>query len=463
MKRYLHRSLLSACLALYCIAAHASESTAEFPFKAGDRVAWIGSSSTRIGTWCRTLEFLLRTRHPELKLTFSRGTTGGGTFLTGVKNLPMWLGEMRPTYVLFNYGGNDAAAGPKGLPQFKLNMQKCFELVRDSGAKVQFLPPQSGDVRATALQPLEYRKLYAEEMLDFAKQNGWVAYDTHHPLEAFQAASQKEVPDFTINRDRIHLTDCSYVAWGCFIYERMNPPVVESRAELDASGKVLATRGCAITDVIAGKSVLEFTRSDSVLPLLPPEPIPGGYSLLKNSPTTPGAAAGAAMKDAIKEYYKAPAKPIIPAVSTQPKIPGDSSPAASTDANNSAQAAKGPSGSTPAAKPAAPPFKIPAAQVAYAAKFGQQLPRRELVPMENVSRYMLKITNLETGQYEISCEGKPIGCASASEFQSGVNLNTLLLDAKNVAPWNDFLRDIWVGKRLDEIGTTHWKFRVEKK
>ena len=36
-----------------------------FPFQPGDRVAWIGSSSTRIGVWPKTMEFLLRTRHPE--------------------------------------------------------------------------------------------------------------------------------------------------------------------------------------------------------------------------------------------------------------------------------------------------------------------------------------------------------------------------------------------------------------
>jgi len=50
----------------------AAETSAEFPFKPNDRVAWIGSSSTRIGTWCRTMEYLLRTRHPELKLAFAQ-------------------------------------------------------------------------------------------------------------------------------------------------------------------------------------------------------------------------------------------------------------------------------------------------------------------------------------------------------------------------------------------------------
>src|SRR5688500_19042651 len=90
-----------------------------FLFQKGDRVAWVGSSSTAIGTWPRTVEFLLRTRHPELGLTFKRFTTGGGSFATGLKNLDKWLADFKPTLVIFNYGGNDANAGEKGLPQFR--------------------------------------------------------------------------------------------------------------------------------------------------------------------------------------------------------------------------------------------------------------------------------------------------------------------------------------------------------
>src|SRR5207248_1150592 len=98
------KTLRIAALSLFLILASlaASESSpGEFPFKPNDRIAWIGSSSTRIGTWCRTMEFLLRTRHPELKLVFFRGTTGGGTFASGLKYLPSWLDQAKPTYVLF--------------------------------------------------------------------------------------------------------------------------------------------------------------------------------------------------------------------------------------------------------------------------------------------------------------------------------------------------------------------------
>src|SRR5947209_9094016 len=82
-----------------------------FPFKDGDRVAWVGSSSTNIGVWPRTMEFLLRTRNPDVHLTFQKFSTGGGTFATGVEKLDGWLADFKPTVVFLTYGGNDADAG----------------------------------------------------------------------------------------------------------------------------------------------------------------------------------------------------------------------------------------------------------------------------------------------------------------------------------------------------------------
>lgn len=446
----LRRALLLFAAFAISLLTHASEAPAEFPFKAGDRVAWIGSSSTRIGTWCRTMEFLLRTRHPELNLSFSRGTTGGGTFLTGIKNLPVWLGDFKPTVVLYNYGGNDASAGLKGIAQFKLNMQKCVEIAQDAGARVLFMTHQSGDVRVSTKAPFDNRKLYAEAMLDFAKVNNWTMYDTHHPLELLQLDCQKETPDFTLNKDRIHLTDSSYIAWGFYLYERMNPPVVESSVELNADGRVVHETHCTVSNAsLFSPGVIEFTRADGVLPLIPPEPIPTGNAL-KTLPTSAGAVVGAAVKEAIKELYKPLALGRLFDAPSAGKPFGDL--ALPWLVVASAQFSTVP-----------PLPKIPPAQAAYAAKFGQQLPARAHVPLEKFSRYMLKINGLEPGKYEVSCEGKAVGLATEKELANGVNLNTLLLDSKNPAPWGDLLKEIWIGKRLDEIGKTKWKFRVEKK
>jgi hypothetical protein len=72
-------------LVLLALPARGQEIEATFQFEKGDRVAWVGSSSTNIGVWPKTMEFLLRTRHPQLELSFKKCSTGGGTFGTGLQ------------------------------------------------------------------------------------------------------------------------------------------------------------------------------------------------------------------------------------------------------------------------------------------------------------------------------------------------------------------------------------------
>jgi lysophospholipase L1-like esterase len=328
----------------------------------GDRVAWIGSSSTNIGVWPKTMEFLLRTRHPELHLTFKKFSTGGGTFATGVQKLDSWLADFPPTVVVFNYGSNDAGAGAKGLPQMKQNIEKCVAKAQAAGARVIFSAHQPTDLRKSDPAGAERRRLYAETVLAFAKEKGWPAVDVYHPLEAMQKGAQAADPAYTILIDRIHLTPAAYIAWAFFLYEGLHLPGGESAATLTAVGGVTATTGCKISDLKASAGGLSFVREDAVLPILPPGPLP---------------------------------------------------------------------------------------------------PRR-FVPLEKLSPYRLAIADLPPGTYQITCEGKPLGSADAKELARGVNLNTLLLDAKQPAPWEALARQVWDGKDLGQIGATRWRFEVSK-
>ena len=240
-----------------------------FPFKDGDRVAWIGSSSTNIGVWPRTMEFLLRTRNPDVHLTFHKFSTGGGTFATGVEKLDGWLADFKPTLVFLNYGANDAAAGEAGLPQFKENLEKCVAKAAAAGARVVLVTPQAADVRKSGEEAAARRRLYAETMLAFGKEKGWSVVDTFHPLEALQREGEKADKDYSILKDKIHLTDPGYVAWGFFLYERLTPPECESNAVLTADGKVTKATRCTVEDVKAEAGSVSFTRRDEALPILP--------------------------------------------------------------------------------------------------------------------------------------------------------------------------------------------------
>jgi lysophospholipase L1-like esterase len=329
----------------------------------GDRVAWVGSSSTRIGIWPRTVEFLIRTRHPVLDIQFKSFTTGGGTFKTGLENLDGWLDDYRPTVVVFNYGGNDAGAGREGLPRFKKLMEQCVARVQARGARVVLLTPQAADVRKSGPEAAANRTLYAETMLTYGRERGWLVIDIHHPLEAMQQANQKVDPAYTILKDKIHLTEAAYVGWGFLLYDRLNLPFARSAATLSADGRVTATENCEIQDVETRPGALSFTRIDEVLPILPPG----------------------------------------------------------------------------------------------------RLPPRLAVPLESHSRYLLQVTGLEPGDYEIRCDGEVVGIANAGSLNVGLNLNSVLLDGGREPPWAAITRALWYGRELDRIGQTRWRFDVKRR
>ena len=91
------------------------------------------------------------------------------------------------------------------------------------------------------------------------------------------------------------------------------------------------------------------------------------------------------------------------------------------------------------------------------------LPPRKFVPLQEHSAYRLGIGGLKAGMYEIECEGKLLGVASADDLGKGVNINTLILDSGATPPWDDLAKKIWAGKELDQIGKTQWSWRIARK
>ncbi|AGA28900.1 SGNH/GDSL hydrolase family protein [Singulisphaera acidiphila] len=360
---FIPSNVLLALLFLIDVNARAGTPSSPFPFRNGDRVAWIGSSSTKIGVWPQTLEFLLHTRHPELTFAAKKFTTGSGTFATGLQHIDEWLAEFKPTLVFFNYGGNDASGGDEGLPKFLANMEQCVAKAEQSGARVVLLTPQAADVRKSGKVPAEKRQKYAETMITHGREKGWMVVDTHHPLGALQAGAQADDPSYSMLRDKIHLTDSAYVGWGYILYDLLDPHAVASEATLSADGQVTETVNCRLLDVSSSDGELAFTRADKVLPILPP---------------------------------------IL-------------------------------------------------------------LPPRKYVPLEARSRYMLKVTGLAPGKYEVTCEKQAIGTVDADALGRGVNLNSLLLDANRKAPWQALAEQIWKGTGLEQVGTTQWRFEIRKK
>lgn len=265
--------VVCACL-LLMRPASAQEKQRAIELKKGDRVAWVGSSSTNIGVWPKTMEFLLRTRHPELDLQYKKFSTGGGTFATGVQNLDKWLSDFQPTVVFLNFGSNDAGAGEKGLPKMKENINVCVAKIEAAKARVIFTTFQAADVRTSGDAPAAKRRLYAGALLTYCQERKWPIVDVFGPLDRLQQSAQKDDDTYTMLRDNIHLTEPAYIAWGYFLYEGLHLGGGESSLSLAADGKVVSASGCQAEQVHIKNGEVRFVRRDAVLPILPPGVLP---------------------------------------------------------------------------------------------------------------------------------------------------------------------------------------------
>ncbi len=277
MKHLIRLFVLSIAIVGFVATSQAQDKTASFAFVKGDRVAWVGSSSTSIGVWPKTMEFLLRTRHPELQLQFRKFSTGGGTFATGSMNLDRWLDDFQPTVVFLNFGGNDANAGEKGLAKYKENIAACVAKIEAKKARVVFTGFQGADTRKAGEEPAARRKVYFDAQLAFCKEKGWPIVDVFRPTNELQMQAQKADDKYSILRDKIHLTDPAYLAWGFYLYDGLRIPPVVNEVTIDMKAlKVVSEAGCTVEGLEIRKDfqAVKFTRVDRVLPILPPGELP---------------------------------------------------------------------------------------------------------------------------------------------------------------------------------------------
>jgi RNA polymerase sigma factor (sigma-70 family) len=357
-------------------AADAAGEMRLFPFRDGDRIAWLGAEATYRNEYTQAMEFLLATRHPDLRLAFRNCTRHEGkgtpTFESLVPRLDGFLSDFQPTIVFFSYGVNESRFYHRsGMPRFREQMIRCVERTQAAARHVILQTLMPADPRHISPENDALRRLYYQAMIETARERRWRIVDTYTPLVRLQAEARKEDLRFSISeepREYPHMTREAYIARAFFLYERLNPPPMDSTLALSADGRVLDAVRCGVSKVRAEPGALTFTRADEAFPLLPPHEL---------------------------------------------------------------------------------------------------LPPRKHVPLEALSPYRLKIVGLSPGAYAIRCEGKPIGTAGADALAAGVNLNSLLLDARNPAPWDGFVRSIWgsagktpAGRSVRDVGRPRWSFEV---
>ena len=293
------------------IRAPAPEARAAGPrwfFRDGDRLYWNGSSHSQDEGWqCSLIEFYLRTRFPQWKVTSGRG---GPTDVSAAATVPI-IERLKPTVVFCEfgfYGGDDQADG------ILRNADKLLALCREKKVTLVMLPSAFRAAHIDRL-PAEYQGLNKEQIAELnarkqkdgslAKLGQEIPVDVHEThwrmrgapgcdrrVAAMQEWGEKlgvPVPrTYHDQRDwlfKVWETDpkfpwggghppvAGYLAVGYFLLQRLEAPIPESRLEIDAAGAEPVVKGtvqCKAGELIRTDGGLCFQRRDQVLPVVPP-------------------------------------------------------------------------------------------------------------------------------------------------------------------------------------------------
>ena len=194
---------------------------ADFRFRDGDRVVWIGSTlierEQRYGYW----EAALTAANPDKNIAFrnlgwSGDTVWGearadfGTAADGYKHLIDHVKAEKPTVLIVGYGTNESFAGPAGLPKFQEQLKKLLDDLAPLKARLVMLaplkmikmpPPLPDPTKANA-----NLKLYGEAIAAEAKQRGATFEDPNDHLGDLKDPAAIQL----VTDNGLHLTAYGY-------------------------------------------------------------------------------------------------------------------------------------------------------------------------------------------------------------------------------------------------------------
>ncbi len=244
----------------------------EFPFKAGDRVMFLGDSITEQYQYSTDVELYLATRYPAWKLSFLNAGIGGDTATGGAGRFQSQVLDEKPTVVTINFGMNDGGYGAfneAGNKRYVENTDKMLKMSKDAGVRVVLMSPNAVDPRRAERFKLylETQKQFYAPLKDLAAQNGAVFVDqyaiTRTSLEKMAADKADQAVPFP---DGFHTGPSGGLFMAHAILTGLKAPAVVSDVAVPAAGEAQATR-CTVTNFTRTGNVVAFDRLDEGLPM----------------------------------------------------------------------------------------------------------------------------------------------------------------------------------------------------
>lgn len=256
---------------------------APFHLKDGDRVVFYGDSITDQRLYTTFVETFVRTRYPELNVTFVHSgwggdrVTGGGGGPVGLR-LTRDVAAYHPTVVTIMLGMNDGRYRPFDQEVYDWYTTGYDLLVR----QLKELVP---GVRITAIRPSPYDEVtrpamagggynpvlvrFGEFLQTYAPQHGMSVADLNGPVVKMLEKANATNPTLAqrIIPDRVHPDSSGHLIMAAALLKDWGAPAVVSEVEIDAAaGAVKDVRNSQVSGFKGGEA-FSWIQLDGSLPM----------------------------------------------------------------------------------------------------------------------------------------------------------------------------------------------------
>lgn len=277
-----------------------------FPLKDGDVWVMLGDSITAQHLHTNYIEAFCFARYPKLNFCFRNSGVGGDTVVSAMSRFDWDVAAWKPTVVSVELGMNDRNGFT--VEKYIENMTKLNEKIKAISARPIYFtssPINNGDT-SESLGGNTRLNEFATKLKDFASEQKAPFADQFHDLldvwgknkpreasltikatiegninlknlagaehlKAYLAEIAKDTqPIISMQGDPVHPGATGQLMMAASILKHLKADGFVSSATVDATGKMVESKGCVIENGKMEKDVLSFTRLDDCVPF----PIP---------------------------------------------------------------------------------------------------------------------------------------------------------------------------------------------
>jgi lysophospholipase L1-like esterase len=275
------RSLMFSLVAVFFVmlsqVVPADDAPASLELIDGDRVVLLGGTFIERAQRYGWLDAAIQVRFPDRKihvrnLGWSADTVfaeSRGIFEApskGYQQMVAQVRDLKPTAILFHYGGNEAFQGTEYLETYLKQYERLLDDLAPTNANLVLLSPlplmNAGPPLPDPVARNAVRAEFVAATLELAKRRSLQFVNLWKPVERLI----EEVGTTELSDNGIHFTEGGYrVVSDVLVQELTGAPAFErSLIEISAEGVLAKSDGCAVAETVFRDGLLKFQVKPAV-------------------------------------------------------------------------------------------------------------------------------------------------------------------------------------------------------